>query len=678
MGKIGKNNLVYLLDVKNKKTAYIKAGIILFIVISVYRNDLLILFNESLNSEISTHIILIPFMIGYIVYRKKYIILANVEEPTPNKAYLNDFYYKDIIGSILCTVSLLVRWYGSYTFSPLEYHIVSLPLMISGLLLLFFNVNTLKVLKFPIILLLFLIPPPFEIAQQIGATLAVFSALVSFNILKILGYPVFLENQYGNPIIYLIQKSGTQVPFTIDIGCSGLYSFIGLLVFATFFTYLVKGSVFKKALLILSGFPILYSLNIVRISILLLVSYYYGLGVGLDLFHLLGGWTLTFLGTILILLIAEKYFRIELFHKKLEECEHIIIRNIFCKKCSKIFNVSINPMSKIDLMKYVAIVVILVSAVSIDVPTFALTSGQTGVFIKKNTGEEEMKSVLPEIEEYRLEFIYRDTDFEKIAGQNSSLLFMYDFINRTGDPVWVQVEISSVKSNLHNWEFCLINYPSVVGIGKSYEKVDLYDIHILDNPPLPARFFSFHEKDENLTQVVLYWYTQSIFETDNDYQTLWSKISVIQYVERPELHKESERRILPIAVEIANYWRPISSWSEVTLTIAKFGPYLIGGFSLILLLILFYLKYINLVNQNKANNLFNRITDPADRYILESIKSMNGKDILDSDLFSLLDESNIEYDAVAEKLVKAEEIGLIQRKIIDVNNEPHLGWSRKY
>jgi exosortase len=615
-------------------------------------------------------------MIGYIVYRKRNVILANIEKTTLNNPHLDGFYYEDVIGSILCMISLLLRWYGSYTFNPLEYHIASLPIMVSGLLLLFFNMKTLKVLVFPTSLLLFLIPPPFEVAQQIGAFLAVFSAIASYNILKIMGYPVFLDNKYGNPIIYLIQKSGTRVPFTIDIGCSGLYSFIGLLVFATFFSYLARGSIYKKAILVLAGFPILYSLNITRISILLLVGYYFGLGVGLRLFHLLGGWTLTFLGTLLIILIAERYMEINILHEKRKECDHFI-RNFYCKKCSKILNVSINTMPKTDLMKYIAIILLLVSVVSIDVSTFALTRGQTAVFIKKNSGEEEIRSVLPQIEGYRLDFIYRDTEFEKIAGQNSSLLFMYGLTKGTGDPVWVQVEISSVKSNLHNWEYCLINYPSIAGTRETYEKIDLHDIHLLDNPPLTARFFSFHEKGKNLTQVVLYWYAQSIFETDNDYRTLWSKISVIQYVERPELYLEAQGRILPIAVEIANYWGPISSWSIVTLTIAKFGSYLVLGFSLILLLLIFYLKYIDIDNRRKASILFNRITDPVDVKILESIKVLKGRVIMDSDLFSLLGEIDIEYEMMAEKLVKAEEIGLIQRKIIDVDNEPYIGWSSK-
>ncbi len=63
----------------------------------------------------------------------------------------------------LCAVAILVYWYGSYTFIPLEYHMFTLPFLTAGLTLLLFNFQTLKQLLFPIAFLTFLAPPPVEI-----------------------------------------------------------------------------------------------------------------------------------------------------------------------------------------------------------------------------------------------------------------------------------------------------------------------------------------------------------------------------------------------------------------------------------------------------------------------------------------------------------------------------------
>ncbi len=665
------------MEYTNNKTILLKSIIFLSIPILIYWKDLLILYNEAINSEISTHIILIPFIIGYIVYTKRDLIATNIELSENTFTIINNIKYKDIIGSLLCLISLLIRWYGSYSFNSLEYHIASIPIFISGLILIFFNFDTLKTLQFPVFLLLFLIPPPFEIAQQIGSFLAVFSAVISYNILKIAGYPVLMESLYGNPIIYLTQRNGIQIPFTIDIGCSGLYSFIGLLVFAVFFTYISKGSISKKILVMLSGFPILYSLNIVRISLLLLVGYYFGAGTGLNIFHLLGGWTLTFLGSLLILILSDRIFKIELYKRKKNDCNHEYLNSNYCSNCGKVVKMDITPFTKNEIIKYFTVFFIVVSLITIDVPTFAINSGQTGVFIKKFSGEEEIKSVLPEVDDYSLEFFYRDTHFEEISGQNSSLLFLYNPLNSTKDPIWVQVEIGSARGNLHNWEVCLINYPSLVNRVK-YESVDMHDIHLLDNPPLSARFFSFNEKNETLTQVVLYWFAQSVFQTDNGYQNMWSKISVIQYVDNPELYSIGEANILPVAQKIANYWHPITSWSEVTISIAKYGPLLIGGLTMLLVLTLGYVKFIEIDRRKKLWNLFTHITDPIDRKIIETLDESAEKSIVESEIYSRLTNMDINEEALNRKLIDAKEIGFIQQKVINKDDEPYIAWSKNF
>lgn len=39
---------------------------------------------------------------------------------------------------------MLLYWHGSYTFTPLEYHILTLPIFAAGLTLILFNPQTLR------------------------------------------------------------------------------------------------------------------------------------------------------------------------------------------------------------------------------------------------------------------------------------------------------------------------------------------------------------------------------------------------------------------------------------------------------------------------------------------------------------------------------------------------------
>ena len=168
---------------------------------------------------------------------------------------------KDIIGIILCAIAYAVKWYGSYTFLPVEYHILSLPLFISGLTIIIFNFQTLRVLIFPIAFLIFLLPPPLNIIQILGSNLSVFSSQASYAITKSTGIPVDLSFYYDSPIIYLTTSSGQEISLTIDVACSGLYSLIGFALFAFFLAYITRGPLKNKALTLLTGFPVIYLLH---------------------------------------------------------------------------------------------------------------------------------------------------------------------------------------------------------------------------------------------------------------------------------------------------------------------------------------------------------------------------------------------------------------------------------
>ena len=120
--------------------------------------------------------------------------------------------HDEIIGISLLTISFLLYIVSSYTFSPLAYHLLILPLFISACIMLLFNWQTLRELIFPIVMLCFLIPLPSEIIYSIGSTLSATNSNLSYILLKSIGTPVSLASNYGTPSILLTLQETEQSP----------------------------------------------------------------------------------------------------------------------------------------------------------------------------------------------------------------------------------------------------------------------------------------------------------------------------------------------------------------------------------------------------------------------------------------------------------------------------------
>ena len=151
-----------LLFIKN--VVLIKATIIIFVTAVIYNQDLSILINEAIASEQTSYILIIPLLASYLIYRKRRF-LNSVTSSHPSTR-------DEITGIAFCALALTLYLVGSYTFYPLGYHILSLPIFLFGCILLLFNLETLKALAFPIAFLFLLTPLPFETLYTIGGIMA--------------------------------------------------------------------------------------------------------------------------------------------------------------------------------------------------------------------------------------------------------------------------------------------------------------------------------------------------------------------------------------------------------------------------------------------------------------------------------------------------------------------------
>jgi len=665
---------------KNSHVALgIKVATILFATLAIYHQDLTILGNEATRSELMNYTLAIPLLLTYLLYRNRKMLRTAISFETSTPKRKTTFPNEAVIGALLCLTAFLLYWHGSYTFHPLEYHVVSLPLFAAGLILIMFNAKTLRVLAFPIAFLLFLTPPPLEVVYILGASLSTISSEAAYAVLKAIGLPVTLTAQYGIPIITLTKPGRAPLAFAIDISCAGLYFLIGFVIFAVFIAYIARGTTLRKATIFLTGLPLIYALNIIRIIVIVLIGYQYGMETAIQAFHLLGGWGLIFLGTLLLITLSEKIFEIRLFtvKPKLTPCNYCNQnsenKQHFCIACGRFLNPMNIELSKQDLSKIFVLMVSAILIVNLQVPVFALTEGPAEVTIQTLGGEQAVTQILPEVPDYAIKFVYRDKRFEEIAKQDASLAYAYMPTDTSKTTIWVTMEIAKTRSSLHPWEVCLIEY----GEGRKTQ-LSLRDVQLLQNPPITARYFAFQDLKTNLTLVILYWYENAFFNTGSSQEQEHVKISLFTYAKTPEDIPAIEEQLLPFAKAIANHWQPIKTWSQIALLISQNGINLIAMIIALLATILSYQVMKNRGEKKSKLNLYNKLALQEEKLILKAAYQAAKEDEPTGNTiashYEKLAGKPIEINLLLQKLHQAEEAGLIKRDITSQEDQPTLIW----
>jgi exosortase len=656
----------------------LKFSILTAAVIGFYLQDLTLVFKNALSDEATYHILAIPFLFGYLLYRKRAMVNASLKQES--KTFSSSFskYFVLSIGILLCVTAILAYWSGSYTFTPLEYHMITLPVMVAGLSLILFNGQTLRHLAFPIAFLFFLTPPPTEILYSVGTTLSDLSAHASNTLANVFGMASSISAQYGSPIITLTRPDQSFMTFSVDVACSGVYSLIGFLIFAVFIAYITRGKLHSKLAILLLGIPLIVTLNIIRITSIMTIGYNYGDTLALQVFHAMGASVLMFIGTFILLVTTEKFVKKPKPIKPCPTC-NLTTTEEFCINCGKLYRSTKTKLTRSDITKIASIAIIIGILLTIQVPVFALTEGPAQIMVQTPSGmQPNIQSLpLPQIQGYNLSYVYRDTSFEQLSGEDASLIYAYGSSNTTKPTVWVAIELASTLGPLHRWETCLINYPLSQGLQPKVSQLDLTDIQTQANPPIVGRYFAFQYHTTNQTQVVLYWYETATFSINGTSEQKQVKISLVTYPKSTSQVPQDKRLLLPIAKEINDYWQPIKTWTTIALTISQNGLALSATTTALLMTLIIY--RLILAQQEKASllTLYNKL--PAKNQLL--IKAVqNAKKQKNPTIHGIADElnklTNTPTDLVQLQadLQDAEKVGLIDRALVNREDKPAYAW----
>jgi exosortase len=233
-----------------------------------------------------SHGLLIPFIIGYILWvgRGRF---ASVR--TNASVWL---------GGTAVIVALFALWAG-IAGAELYTQRMSLVLLLAGIVIYFWGLRILKLVLIPLVLLILAIPIPAIIFNKIAFPLQLFASRCAVWSMETLGIPVLRQ---GNIIELKPLNSFETKKLEVVEACSGIRSLMTLITLAVVFAYFThpnantndlktrRYGMLRSVIIVISAIPIAILTNALRVSGTGILAHYYGTQIADGFFHSFSGW----------------------------------------------------------------------------------------------------------------------------------------------------------------------------------------------------------------------------------------------------------------------------------------------------------------------------------------------------------------------------------------------------
>jgi exosortase B len=168
--------------------------------------------------------------------------------------------------------------------------------VIGGVLMVVYGRNVLRLLWFPLLFLLFMVPLPGGVVDALTMPMKIAVSWTVENVLYGIGYPVARTG-------VMIQVG--QYKLLVADACAGLHTLFTLESLGLLYLHLVRReSWFRNISLAILVIPIAFIANSIRVACLVLVTYYFGDEAGQGFLHDFAGLVL-FVSAFLIILCAD-------------------------------------------------------------------------------------------------------------------------------------------------------------------------------------------------------------------------------------------------------------------------------------------------------------------------------------------------------------------------------------
>jgi exosortase len=182
----------------------------------------------------------------------------------------------------------------------------SFIILTAGLIWTFLGRAMLKVLRFPLLILLLAIPFPEIVFNKITFPLQLLASDLASAILPLFHVPVLHE---GNVIELPVMK------LEVAEACSGIRSLMSLFTLAVFYGYFLENTVWRRVVLAFASVPIAVAANAARIVGTGLCVQYWDPEKAMGFFHEFSGWVM-FVISLSCLYLVHRIMRLVVPHQK--------------------------------------------------------------------------------------------------------------------------------------------------------------------------------------------------------------------------------------------------------------------------------------------------------------------------------------------------------------------------
>src|SRR5215510_965882 len=198
-----------------------RGSVIVLAVLFVYATVLVKLANDWWADPNYSHGLLIPFVIGYILWTRRSDLAAQPVRPSV------------VLGGITIVAALLMLWAG-IAGAELYTQRISLLLILAGIVIYFWGTRLLQYLVVPFGLLFLALPIPVIVFNKIAFPLQLFASRCAVWSMRMFDIPVLRQ---GN-VIELMPLNATHTKkLEVVEACSGIRSLMTLLTLAVVFAY---------------------------------------------------------------------------------------------------------------------------------------------------------------------------------------------------------------------------------------------------------------------------------------------------------------------------------------------------------------------------------------------------------------------------------------------------------
>ena len=263
------------------------------------------------HDENYSHGLLIPFVIGYILWQERQQFQSSQSKPAVR------------FGIIGVTVSLLALWAGTAG-AELFVQRISLVVMLASVVIYFCGFRFLRRLAVPLSLLILAIPIPQIVFNKIAFPLQLFASRCAVGAMSLMEIPVLRQ---GNVIELMPLGATTPKRLAVVEACSGIRSLMTLVTLALVYAYFTRPKTtptlgdlaertqksqtaisailrsfgfWRSLILVIAAVPIAILTNALRVSGTGVLAHYYGTRVADGFFHSFSGWVIYIVAAVLL------------------------------------------------------------------------------------------------------------------------------------------------------------------------------------------------------------------------------------------------------------------------------------------------------------------------------------------------------------------------------------------